>query len=625
VVAVADLENLTGDPACEGLSELLITALEQSRWVMPLTRGHQLDVLAQAGREQVARIDEPLGRLVAERAGALLVLASLRRFDDLYAMDVKVIDPGRPGYVATAREEGRGKAAIPGLVDRVSDRLRQALSERPGAPGESGVAMAAAVPSLEAYEHYFRGQQLYDQAAGPEEADRAAAEFDQALAEDPSFALARLGKARAQQVYGRIGTAEAAALLESALRDAGRLPRKERLLAEALAHDWSGRHAESGAAYRLAVEAYPEDKRVLQEAGEQRFNSADYAAAIPLLERALVLDPGFGVAHWELLQSLELVGRRAEALARGRAFAARLPGDVPGACALSELLAMEGEVDESLTALARCLGTTSSANRLRETETGRALLHARRYRQASEVLARWRAGFQGSHDGTTGEEAYGLRFLATALVYQGRVREALDVLSPKLLPLSRAELLAFLGDGDGVERLYAGAPAQRGFEDAGPLLLAYLGRPDPAAARAGQVSRELSLRYHRAMAQLRSTGDTTGLAELAATPGQTPAAFFLGEALLAGGDASGAATALRRFQAGHRGALLDFYPERPGVFDGWALPRSQVLLARALAAQGDVAGARQALAAFRLLWKGADPGQALVAEAGAVADGLGGR
>ncbi len=114
-VAVADFANETRDPELEGLSTMLITSLEQSRHLAVLTRTRMLDLLRQLGKEDVTRLDEPLGREVAMRAGArALFTASVHRFDRTYAIELKALDPATSEYLFAAKEEGTGKGSVPG-------------------------------------------------------------------------------------------------------------------------------------------------------------------------------------------------------------------------------------------------------------------------------------------------------------------------------------------------------------------------------------------------------------------------------------------------------------------------------------------------------------------------------
>ena len=158
-VAVADFVNDTKDPDLDGLSGQLITSLEQSQKLRVLTRSRMVDVLRQIGMPSVPVVDELLGREMALAAGVrALVVATIRRFDQLYAIDLKVLDPATSEYFFTLKEEREGKAAIPAMLDRLSEKAREKLRETPAEVGASRIAVAdATTRSYEAWQHYFAG------------------------------------------------------------------------------------------------------------------------------------------------------------------------------------------------------------------------------------------------------------------------------------------------------------------------------------------------------------------------------------------------------------------------------------------------------------------------------------
>src|SRR6185436_14092210 len=83
-IAVADFDNQTGDKALDGLSGMLITSLEQSRRLSVMTRSRMFDSLRRRGRDDVARIDESIGREVARSENLRgLVTASVSKLGTL--------------------------------------------------------------------------------------------------------------------------------------------------------------------------------------------------------------------------------------------------------------------------------------------------------------------------------------------------------------------------------------------------------------------------------------------------------------------------------------------------------------------------------------------------------------
>ena len=66
-------------------------------------------------------LDEELGRDICNQANvSALVVASIRKFDDLYTIDLKVFDMNQNKHLLTTKAEGRGKSSIPGMIDRLA-------------------------------------------------------------------------------------------------------------------------------------------------------------------------------------------------------------------------------------------------------------------------------------------------------------------------------------------------------------------------------------------------------------------------------------------------------------------------------------------------------------------------
>ena len=276
-VAVADFANETRDPELEGLSTMLITSLEQSRHLSVLTRTRMLDLLRQLGKADVARVDEPLGREVAVRAGArALFTASVHRFDRTYAIELKALDPATSEYLFAAKEEGTGKGSVPGMIDRLSDRARRALREREEEVRASRVDVGTAVTTnLTAFSHYFQGTQAKDY-------NDAVEWYEKAIAADPDFGLAHYQIAYLAEFIG-LPQEQQEREIGAAVRLASRLPEKERLLILAWKAHLDGDAELARALYRRAVEVAPQDKEVLYLSGDLHFHAGDPALAAPLL------------------------------------------------------------------------------------------------------------------------------------------------------------------------------------------------------------------------------------------------------------------------------------------------------------------------------------------------------
>ena len=325
-VAVADFQNGTSDPELNGLSGMLTTSLEQSKRLTVLTRSRLVDVLRQMGRDVPDRIDESLALEVGKVAGVkALLLATVHRFDDVYAIEMRALDPATNEYLFTLKEDGKGKGSVPGMIDRLSSRAREQLRERPAdVAGGRGVADVTTA-NLAAYEHYFKGRQALDLARF----DEAKRELQAALKVDPQFALAHYQTAVLDAWTVKPGWSDEASLknvqqhIDTAVRLADRLPDKERLALLAWKATWEKRNDEALRLRDEAAERWPQDKEAVFWAGDIRFHTGDTVAAIPYFERALKLDPAYALAEQHSSLAYTALDRREDLLALTTRWAER--------------------------------------------------------------------------------------------------------------------------------------------------------------------------------------------------------------------------------------------------------------------------------------------------------------
>jgi tetratricopeptide (TPR) repeat protein len=608
-VAVADFANQTGEPELDGLSGMLITSLEQSQRLSVLTRVRMLDVLRQMGKANVAAVDEALGRELALSAGVrALVLATIRRFDELYAIELKVLDPVRSEYLFTLKEEGRGKSSVPGMIDRLSDRTRERLRETPAEVQASSARIAdLTTASLDAYQHYFRGEQLKE-AIRYEPAVEA---YRKAIEVDPGFALAHYRIAYLGKFLG-LDDRERGAHMDGALRNADRVPGKERLLIQAWKAVMDGRGEEAHRLYARAVEAHPQDKEVLFMAGDQYVHEDEWAKALPYFERSVALDATFEPSLMHLSDCLAALGRTDELTLVASRWTARAPS-AAGFRALTVAHVAGGRSEEAVSAARRALeldGAGYSRNAL-----GEALVLSGRYAEAETLLRPY--GVPGA---SRLDRALAVPTLAAAIAYQGRRREALRVLDayPEEMEGKRGarramKLEILLGDGPAEANLReARALAADGdprVTKGIPLTLALLGDLGAAAEAATKLPPEMRRLYEAAVAwrsgdRARATSLARELSRGQRWEDRAPALWMLASvAAEVGADEEviASAEALRRSPG--------------GAWRSWALPEAIVLAAKAHERRGERGKARTALDGLLATWKGADADLPHLAEA----------
>ncbi len=298
-IAVVDFVNETREDELNGLSGMLITSLEQSRRLSVMTRSRMFDLLRQMGKQDVDRIDEALGREICRRAQVnAMAIATIRKFGRLYAIDLKVLDPQTNVHLFTANEKDEGKESIPEMIDRLSEKTRKGLREQSAEIRTASQSIASVTTTnLEAYRHYFQGEELLDKVR----VEEAIAEFRAAVALDAAFGLAHYRLGYALHVLSGHNL-EARASLRRAVELIDRIPAKEQYLARAqYAHiGHSEKELEDGLAIMREMEkVYGHDKEMLFFIGDYSYHNRDYGTALEYLERVLALDPEFrrGLIH----------------------------------------------------------------------------------------------------------------------------------------------------------------------------------------------------------------------------------------------------------------------------------------------------------------------------------------
>ncbi|HEX6792093.1 MAG TPA: protein kinase [Candidatus Krumholzibacteria bacterium] len=310
-IAVIDINNDTHEPALEGLSGMLITALEQSRRLQVMSRSHMFDIAKTLGKGDATRIDESLGQQICDAAGVdALVIPTVRRFGELYTIDLKVLDTRTHRYVYSARQEGRGAESIPRLIDTIARGIRIDLRDSADAVANTIPVADLTTVNLDAYHAYFEGEDRLNRL----DFDGAGRAFQTALQRDSTFALAyyRLAYtewwARGQQTLARKHVAYA-------MRNLQRIPYKERFLVRALNAGLEDGFDAQAVILREMRRLYPDDKEMLFGLGDAEFHSGSADSAIVHFQAALAIDPVMERALQHLTWAYRRKGLDTDALA----------------------------------------------------------------------------------------------------------------------------------------------------------------------------------------------------------------------------------------------------------------------------------------------------------------------
>jgi tetratricopeptide (TPR) repeat protein len=87
-----------------------------------------------------------------------------------------------------------------------------------------------------------------------------------------------------------------------------------------------GKPKEAGEVLEDAIKAFPNNKDLLSMAGQIKFQADDFKGAVPLLQRALVLDPKDGTVHYFLFLSFNKLGQQNQSVAEYSIYKALAEG-----------------------------------------------------------------------------------------------------------------------------------------------------------------------------------------------------------------------------------------------------------------------------------------------------------
>jgi serine/threonine protein kinase/tetratricopeptide (TPR) repeat protein len=218
------------------LSDLLITALSQSKGLEVISRERLLDIQRQLQTDSKSITAESATR-IAQRAGVTTMLLGsiLQREPDL-AITVRLVDVGSGKITHSERITGYTAHRIFALVDTLAILVRNDLLPTTQPPADLRSVAEVTTKSPEAYRSYIEGVDLNAKYFAAE----AAAAFRRAIELDSNFAMAHLGLSQLNLVVNDAenNAAELRRHIEKAWQLKDRVNERERLLIQAMYADW---------------------------------------------------------------------------------------------------------------------------------------------------------------------------------------------------------------------------------------------------------------------------------------------------------------------------------------------------------------------------------------------------
>ncbi len=344
-IAVISFENQTGEKSYDYLQKaipnLLITSLEQSKYLSVTTWERMHDFLKQIGKQDVEVIDSELGFELCRMEGVdAIVTGSFVKAGDVFATDIKVLDVQSKSLLKSAQSKGEGVGSI--LDKQIGELSKEisrgiGLSEQKIEPAQLRIADMT-TSSMEAYKYFLQGrdelEKFYD--------DDARKSLEKAVELDPEFAIAYRYLARA---LGNLGMSkERNAANEKAKALAQKASEKDRLYIEA---SYASDDKRLSILEEMA-EKYPKEKRVHYDLASYYSGKEMFDRAIEEFTRALELDPNYGYALNSFAYMYSNMGNYESALEYFKKYASVYPHDANPVDSIAELYFRMGRLDEAI-------------------------------------------------------------------------------------------------------------------------------------------------------------------------------------------------------------------------------------------------------------------------------------
>ena len=207
-VVVADLDNLTGDPAFgRPLNDALRIGLGQSPYLSVLSRSKVQDTLTEMQRKPGEAMTPATAREVCQRNNAQAVLSgTVARFGQKYLLTLDATDCASGNNLAQSKKQAESVDEIPRAIDEMAGEVRKRLGEsRASLSKYDQPIFSEPTGSFAALQAFSEASRLGNQGKYAE----AVPFFQRAIELDPKFAVAYLDLGAVQVNLGERQAADA--------------------------------------------------------------------------------------------------------------------------------------------------------------------------------------------------------------------------------------------------------------------------------------------------------------------------------------------------------------------------------------------------------------------------------
>jgi len=349
-IVVISFKNQTGDRTYDYLQEaipnLLITRLEQSRYLQVISWERIYDLLKQMGKQDVEVIDQNVGFEICRLEGVeAIVLGSFIKAGNVFATDVKILDVKSKQLLKSASSKGEGVGSIlQNQIDDLSQEIAKIIYVSESTMKGSKLRISdLTTSSMEAYHYFLRGQDAYDK----HYIEDARNFLEKAIQLDSTFAIGYLYLAWVNDALNEDEARDRN--FEKAKMYAHRAGEKDRLYIEAhYANRIANNPEERLTILHEMAERYPKEKRVFYDLGVYYDGQKQYEKAITMYQQALRLDPSYGPVFNALAYTYGDMGQFDKADEYLKKYEEVLPGDANPYDSYAELYLRTGRFEKAI-------------------------------------------------------------------------------------------------------------------------------------------------------------------------------------------------------------------------------------------------------------------------------------
>ncbi len=346
-LVVMPFENLTGEPEADRLgkitAELLITDLSESFYMQVLAAQNIRDITALMERSDSTLSSTELPLKVAEKARArYLLTGGIIQTNPNLVASAQVIDVTDGTVIAARRITAEPGEDIFALVDQMTVQIKAGLGLPEGALEEVDRSVAEVTThSREAYRHYCDGVDLFFKRYYRESAKS----FDSAVIIDSTFAMAYYYLARLRGLK----------YLESAVRYADGVSRKERLYISSLQASANDSVVQAMDLLEELVEQFPDEKYAYYLLGVYKFRHYRLEEAVEYCRKATEIDPLYKLAYDRMAYAYDELGNLEQAILALDEYIRLVPEEANPYHTQGNFYAAHGRLDEAVASYEKAL------------------------------------------------------------------------------------------------------------------------------------------------------------------------------------------------------------------------------------------------------------------------------